>query len=213
MNRPNNCWGSNWLGTLVHDGWSGVRPLYAGVSPSAVRAALGGSVLVARNCSKRPCVARRCDCLGARCSAARSIGPRHASSMAWSSTPPATSWPCKGLVLSCELEQVTSGRFRIRTESPLGPAHLLKHAMEVGILVSMIDPTIAATNHWAEQAIRPAVVNRKVWGGNRTWLECSGTGDLDVGDPHLRSTLRRPVRLPDRCPLQPATATHPRVRR
>lgn len=26
-----------------------------------------------------------------------------------------------------------------------------------------------ATNHKAEQAIRPAVVNRKVWGGNRTW--------------------------------------------
>lgn len=26
-----------------------------------------------------------------------------------------------------------------------------------------------ATNWQAEQAIRPAVVNRKVWGGNRTW--------------------------------------------
>jgi len=29
-------------------------------------------------------------------------------------------------------------------------------------------PSIAATNWRAEQAIRPAVVNRKVWGGNRT---------------------------------------------
>ncbi|MFQ5596048.1 MAG: IS66 family transposase [Anaerolineae bacterium] len=28
---------------------------------------------------------------------------------------------------------------------------------------------VAATNHRAEQAIRPAVVTRKVWGGNRTW--------------------------------------------
>ena len=26
------------------------------------------------------------------------------------------------------------------------------------------------TNWEAEQAIRPAVVNRKVWGGNRTWV-------------------------------------------
>ena len=34
----------------------------------------------------------------------------------------------------------------------------------------LIDPTIAATNYRVEQAIRPAVVNRKVWGGNRTWL-------------------------------------------
>ena len=33
----------------------------------------------------------------------------------------------------------------------------------------MIDPTSDATNWRAEQATRPAVVNRKVWGGNRTW--------------------------------------------
>lgn len=30
-------------------------------------------------------------------------------------------------------------------------------------------PGLPATNWPAEQAIRPAVVNRKVWGGNRTW--------------------------------------------
>ena len=28
---------------------------------------------------------------------------------------------------------------------------------------------MAATNYRSEQAIRPGVVNRKVWGGNRTW--------------------------------------------
>jgi transposase len=33
----------------------------------------------------------------------------------------------------------------------------------------LFDPTIDATNYRGEQAIRPAVVNRKVWGGNRTW--------------------------------------------
>lgn len=31
------------------------------------------------------------------------------------------------------------------------------------------DPAVDATNWRGEQAIRPAVVNRKVWGGNRTW--------------------------------------------
>ncbi len=31
------------------------------------------------------------------------------------------------------------------------------------------NPDVDATNWRAEQAIRPAVVNRKVWGGNRTW--------------------------------------------
>jgi transposase len=28
---------------------------------------------------------------------------------------------------------------------------------------------MAARNYRGEQSIRPAVVNRKVWGGNRTW--------------------------------------------
>ena len=33
----------------------------------------------------------------------------------------------------------------------------------------LIDPTIPATNHRAEQALKTPIVNRKVWGGNRTW--------------------------------------------
>ena len=33
----------------------------------------------------------------------------------------------------------------------------------------LLDPAIPATNYQGEQAMRPAVVNRKVWGGNRTW--------------------------------------------
>src|SRR5262245_48048014 len=33
----------------------------------------------------------------------------------------------------------------------------------------LLDPGIPATNYHGEQAMRPAVVNRKVWGGNRTW--------------------------------------------
>ncbi|MFM8173078.1 MAG: transposase [Pirellulaceae bacterium] len=46
--------------------------------------------------------------------------------------------------------------------------HLLKHAMSW--FWFLIDPSIQSTNQWAERAIRPAVVNRKVWGGNRTWI-------------------------------------------
>lgn len=45
--------------------------------------------------------------------------------------------------------------------------HILKHSMHW--FWFLIDPPIDATNYRAEQAIRPAVVNRKVWGGNRTW--------------------------------------------
>jgi transposase len=44
--------------------------------------------------------------------------------------------------------------------------HLARHSSE--ILTFLYEPDIEATNWPAEQAIRPAVVNRKVFGGNRT---------------------------------------------
>jgi transposase len=48
---------------------------------------------------------------------------------------------------------------------------LVKHlAAEAPALFTFLArPAVDATNWRAEQAIRPAVVNRKVWGGNRTW--------------------------------------------
>ena len=35
-----------------------------------------------------------------------------------------------------------------------------------------MDPTVPATNYQAEQALRTAIVNRKVFGGNRTPAGC-----------------------------------------
>jgi transposase len=45
--------------------------------------------------------------------------------------------------------------------------HLWNHLREWFAFLE--HPDIEPTNFQAEQAIRPAVVNRKVWGGNRTW--------------------------------------------
>ncbi len=45
-------------------------------------------------------------------------------------------------------------------------AHLWKHRDE--LFTFLRHEGVDATNYRAEQAIRPAVVNRKVWGGNRT---------------------------------------------
>ena len=45
--------------------------------------------------------------------------------------------------------------------------HLWKHLEEWFTFLS--HPEVEPTNWEGEQAIRPAVVNRKVWGGNRTW--------------------------------------------
>jgi transposase len=45
--------------------------------------------------------------------------------------------------------------------------HLWRHRDEWFTFLS--HPEVEPTNWEGEQAIRPAVVNRKVWGGNRTW--------------------------------------------
>lgn len=54
-------------------------------------------------------------------------------------------------------------------DNPQG--RLLRHlGREFDALFSFLHlPGTPATNWMAEQALRPAVVNRKVWGGNRTW--------------------------------------------
>ena len=44
--------------------------------------------------------------------------------------------------------------------------HLKAHLYEW--LWFLLEPGLDATNYRAEQAVRPGVVNRKVWGGNRT---------------------------------------------
>lgn len=47
---------------------------------------------------------------------------------------------------------------------------LIKHLRTeaTALFTFLVDPTVDATNWRGEQAIRPAVVNRKTWGGNRT---------------------------------------------
>jgi len=44
--------------------------------------------------------------------------------------------------------------------------HLYRHA--TSWFVFLLNPAIPATNHRAEQALKTPIVNRKVWGGNRT---------------------------------------------
>lgn len=46
--------------------------------------------------------------------------------------------------------------------------HLENHLGEW--FVFLVDPNVPAANTLGEQAMRPPVVNRKVWGGNRTWI-------------------------------------------
>ena len=57
---------------------------------------------------------------------------------------------------------------------------LVKHLYNErhAIATSLTHEGVEATNWRAEQAIRPAVVNRKVWGGNRTWRGADTQGTI-----------------------------------
>jgi len=70
---------------------------------------------------------------------------------------------------TCRLQQQLDA---LLDRSPTHPPNqkLLKHLANERehLLTFLTAPGIAATNWRAEQAIRPAVVNRKNWGGNRT---------------------------------------------
>ena len=54
--------------------------------------------------------------------------------------------------------------------------HIANHFEEWFLFLT--DPSVPASNFEAEQAIRPAVVNRKVWGGNRTEAGAKAQGIL-----------------------------------
>jgi len=61
--------------------------------------------------------------------------------------------PMQGLALSCELEQVTAGRFTYAPNRRL-TGHVSKHAMAVVLVSDRSDDR--REEPWAERAIRPA---------------------------------------------------------
>ena len=160
--------GLDWSGTLVHDGWSvydrfteafhqqclrHLQRRCQAVSETAVRGAVRLPRAVLSLIDQAFAVRRAWR--GHRCSA--------------------DDLAEHGLRLSCRLERLAEGRFTHELNRRLA-RHLRKHALHW--FWFLIDPTIQATNHWAERALRPAVVNRKVWGGNRTWRGAQAQGTL-----------------------------------
>ena len=152
--------GLDWSGTLVHDGWSVYDRFTQAFHQQCVRH-------LQRRCQELLATAVRGAVRFPRAVLAL-IDQAFAMRRAWRGHRLSSdALAVQGLDLSCQLETLASGRFTHELNRRLAE-HLLKHAMHW--FWFLIDPTIAATNHRAEQAIRPAVVNRKVWGGNRTWV-------------------------------------------
>ena len=151
--------GRDWSGTLIHDGWS----VYDSFERAAHQQCVGH---LQRRCRELLQTAVR--------GAARL--PRQILALIVEAFSLRRRWRGHrlsgddlaeaGLGLACRLQQVVSGQFTYLPNRRLAN-HVLHHALHW--FWFLIDPTVDATNWRAEQAIRPAVVNRKVWGGNRTW--------------------------------------------
>lgn len=170
--------GLDWPGTLVHDGWSVYDCFSCACHQQCVRHLQRRCQGLLENAVRRAArLPREVLALIDRAFSLRRAWRGHRLS--------ADALAEQGLALSCELEQLASGRFRYAPNRRLA-RHILNHAMQW--FWFLIDPEIAATNFRAEQAIRPAVVNRKVWGGNRTW---SGAGSQGVLTSVLRTCEQR----------------------
>ena len=152
--------GLDWSGTLIHDGWS-VYDRF-------------------QDARHQQCIAhlhRRCQRILETATGAAVCLPRAVLSLIDRAFALRRAWrghrlsgddmAMEGLSLSCELQSLASGDFSYEPNRRLA-GHILDHAMHW--FWFLIDPAIDATNYRAEQAMRPAVVNRKVWGGNRTWV-------------------------------------------
>lgn len=151
--------GRDWSGTLIHDGWS----VYDGFEHASHQQCLGH---LQRRCrelletSVRGAVRLPRQILAL-------IDEAFALRRAWRGRRLSSDdLVVAGFELACRLQRLVSGRFTHVPNRRLAK-HVLGHA--INWFWFLIDPTIDATNWRAEQAIRPAVVNRKVWGGNRTW--------------------------------------------
>jgi transposase len=151
--------GRDWSGTMIHDGWS----VYDGFERAFHQQCVGH-------------LQRRCRELLETASRGAVRLPRQILRLIDDGFSLRRQWRGHrlsgdelaeaGLGLACRLEHLVSGRFAHKPNRRLAK-HVLGHA--INWFWFLMDPTIDATNWRAEQAIRPAVVNRKVWGGNRTW--------------------------------------------
>src|SRR3954454_14419628 len=152
--------GRDWSGTMVHDGFASYDRFQAALHQQCL-----GHVL------------RRLRDLEARATGGAVHYPRKLIALFTA----AIHWHNRYKRGAVSADQLRRARpeFDQRLKDLVGPvrevpadetlsAHLRKHLDEWFTFLS--HPEVEPTNWAGERAIRPAVVNRKVWGGNRTWV-------------------------------------------
>lgn len=151
--------GADFAGTLLRDGWAPYRSFAHATHQTCV----GGHLI--RRCQGLLETAQRG---AARVPHAvlRILYRALALRDHWREHPPTS----RGRAIHVGL--LTAEMDRLLAWSPTDEANrkLLKHLRNErdALFTFLRDPRVPASNWWGEQAIRPAVVTRKVWGGNRT---------------------------------------------
>ena len=172
--------GADFAGVLVRDGWQAYRP-FAAAGHQTCLAHLLRRCRELREAYPRAVWLRR---VGAMLKTALRLRDRHQQGRV---SP-------RGLAIA--RGQLTQRLNRLIAHTPTSgkPYHFAVHlSREASAVFSfLIDPTVDATNWRAEQALRPAVVNRKVSGGNRT--------THGAATQQILTSVVQTARLRDLCP-------------
>ncbi len=150
--------GSDYAGVLIHDGWAPYDRFWRAIHQTCLAHLL-------RRCREMIELATRGAVRFPRqvkelLAEALDLRDRHAAGQV----------SARGVAVACGRLRKRLDRLLHWTRADLANERLAKHlARHRDQLFTFLRlPDLEATNWRAEQAIRPAVVNRKVWGGNRT---------------------------------------------
>ena len=154
--------GVDWSGTLVHDGWSSYDAF---------------ELAAHQQCQAH--VLRRAHNLEKAASGAAKVFPRQVIGLlqeslerrdAFAAMPPKAAPREETRAAAFEEFRERLEALTVDTQADAANERFAKHLYHYSgeWFVFLLDPQVPATNWMGEQAMRPAVVNRKVWGGNRT---------------------------------------------
>jgi transposase len=155
--------GADWSGTLVHDGWSSYDAAFEDACHQQCQAH------VLRRAQEMEQAA-----VGRAKTFPRQVISLFQESLAlrdqWAAAPPDAQPDEDARVTAFESFSERLDKLTERPRADAANERLAKHLNAHGgsWFVFLLDPAVPATNWMGEQAMRPAVVNRKVWGGNRT---------------------------------------------
>jgi len=150
--------GQDYAGTLIHDGWASYDRFWRAMHQTCLAHLL-----------------RRCHELLETATRGAVIFPRKVQAILQESLETRDLRDANAITAKAAArraddlqERMTRLVMPVKTHAPNErlAAHLQRHASQLFTFLRHKD--VDATNYQAEQAIRPAVVNRKVWGGNRT---------------------------------------------